>query len=340
MSKIFLKFVNNDQHCLLRRFLIDSFLEQTFTDCIIYCNREDSMSTSEFNATSTNGYQEFRCHRLILSAYSDFFRRLFTSMYENGSIGNPHHLSSSLFLDIDAFIFDSILRLIYIGYADLPIDRKDEIQAAISKLELKEVHFDCVPIKLKPILTDNEPINYLKKRLLTSSDSVTFGKPSKHESHRNDLIADLKPIGYPQSPCSLLAQTNTSVIPNTETTVSTSTSSSTLTIVKNIVAPMPSPLSAQLSMPIIMSQTKTIGNNVGALTQSDNDVLNDLVRPASSSSSPNNVSMKESSTSSSPPPPPSQPPSTSLFSCQFCQKQYNYEISLKKHIKSSHLNAK
>ncbi|KAF7487949.1 hypothetical protein SSS_07010 [Sarcoptes scabiei] len=326
------------------------------------------MSTSEFNATSTNGYQEFRCHRLILSAYSDFFRRLFTSMYENGSIGNPHHLSSSLFLDIDAFIFDSILRLIYIGYADLPIDRKDEIQAAISKLELKEVHFDCVPIKLKPILTDNEPINYLKKRLLTSSDSVTFGKPSKliagesatilvgnrnqtvnniccgnnslDESHRNDLIADLKPIGYPQSPCSLLAQTNTSVIPNTETTVSTSTSSSTLTIFKNIVAPMPSPLSAQLSMPIIMSQTKTIGNNVGALTQSDNDVLNDLVRPASSSSSPNNVSMKESSTSSSPPPPPSQPPSTSLFSCQFCQKQYNYEISLKKHIKSSHLNAK
>ncbi|KAI2801303.1 hypothetical protein BLOT_010852 [Blomia tropicalis] len=197
MSKLSIKF-SFDKDQSFRDFLKLSFKEQLFTDCIIYCWSEDR--TGLQNQICRN-YQTFKCHRLVLSAYSDFFRQFF--LENQISQQNNNNIGMTMFLDIEPHTFENILNLIYFGNCEIIQTDLELFVNATTKLGVKDFKVSC---SNEMSQVDQFDLNHLKRRLLQedpskqvkqikqttkyenfdstrdSNDSPVFGADDKEES--------------------------------------------------------------------------------------------------------------------------------------------------------------
>lgn len=74
-------------------------------------------------------YKEFHCHRIILSAYSDYFRQCFLA---------PGSKNACFLMDLNPKILNYIIKLIYNGYVEIPELDKGYFLYAATKLGLKQ----------------------------------------------------------------------------------------------------------------------------------------------------------------------------------------------------------
>ena len=125
-----------------------------------------SFYTGQSNAShvQTKSYRVFKCHRLILSAYSDFFRQCFLDFSNRGElVANSSPPPSSLFLDIEPRTMESIISLIYRGYIEIVKSDLNLFCDAVEKLGLKDLKI----VDLTEQQQHNPEIehNHLKRRL-------------------------------------------------------------------------------------------------------------------------------------------------------------------------------
>ncbi|KAH9393376.1 skeletal muscle fiber differentiation [Tyrophagus putrescentiae] len=260
MSLLSIQF-SADQDKFLREFLRLSFAEQLFADCTLYCWAEDH---SGISSTHPRTYRTFKCHRLVLSAYSEFFRHCF--------LDSAKSEVSSLFLDIEPRTLENILRLIYTGQIEITQSELELFFNASTKLSLKDFKI----ANSHEVLSLDAEQNHLKRRL-TQDESQMQQKLTKHHSKMEHKELDD------------MARREESL---------------------NAISEEP-PMIEHLGL---VSQSGA-GKNV-SFTGS---VVNPLQSTEAASPS------ADGSTGSN-------------YTCNICQKQYAYKISLNKHIKSAHAN--
>lgn len=132
--------------------------------------------------------KNFHCHRLILSAYSEFFHYYFTTIHNSSTLIHQ----SSIYLDIDSETMNNILNLIYFNSVDIETELElNNLQMAARKLGLKNItiingnndKMTRTEISIKNHLIDfNESSTKGKKRLFTQTDDsnlFTSGNQAK-----------------------------------------------------------------------------------------------------------------------------------------------------------------
>ena len=123
------------------------------------------MISSNQSATTHRTYRTFKCHRLVLSAYSDFFRQCFLDSAKSNV--------ASLFLDIEPRTLENILRLIYFGQIEIIQSDIELFFNAATKLSLKEFKI----ANSNEVFNVDSDLNHLKRRL--TQDETSQSKSSK-----------------------------------------------------------------------------------------------------------------------------------------------------------------
>ncbi|KAH9521643.1 uncharacterized protein LOC124500601 isoform X2 [Dermatophagoides farinae] len=346
MIQIRLKMVENEQP--LREFFIDSYRRRILTDCVIYChclndsnhNDDENNKTINYDPSSTETlnlnqeekfeithnekYQEFHCHRLILSTYSTFFRHYFC--HHNDS--NQSQRSTSIFIDLSASIMADLLKIIYYGSITIvDEERKNEIMAAAMKLGVSDnliIGGDQIKIEnqesINKSLIDHQSSStkmmignhFLKKRLLTNDNDSEDDQDHHHHHHQGTSMNnkyykfDSSSIVGP-SIHNRKQQLNPSIVPSSIKTTTTTM--------------MPT-----VSMPMITNTIMSTNKNNNNSGNNTNSNQTKRIGDKTTTSVATVTTTNDTTTTTT----------TTMYICQHCQKQYNYEISLKKHIKSAH----
>lgn len=111
-------------------------------------------------------YRTFKCHRLVLSAHSDFFRHCFLDTAKSDV--------SSVFLDIEPRTLESILRLIYFGQIEIAQSDFELFFNAATKLGLRDFKL----ANSNEVFNVDSDLNHLKRRL-TQDESMSLKASSK-----------------------------------------------------------------------------------------------------------------------------------------------------------------
>ncbi|XP_075677180.1 uncharacterized protein LOC113788932 [Dermatophagoides pteronyssinus] len=336
----------NENENKIREFFIDSYRKKILTDCVIYCHclkdddnsgnvgdhnkissmqRDDISSTETLNLLIDNNnddhqeldekYLKFDCHRLILSLYSKFFHHYFCNHHHNDD-NNNRQQSMSIFIDIPAKIMDDLLKIIYFG--SITIDNEERKLAIISAAFKLGISDNIV------IFNNDDNDNNIDKIKIDNQDKDKLLKDQQQQQQQQSSSSSSSKTVIENSSKNLLKKR---LLNNSDDDDDHRDNE-----------PGPSSMMNKYFMKPDETMVKQSNSNMNRKQQQQQQtnsiILNRLSKivPSSSSSNSGGVSSNDNQTKRI----AIDQTTTMLYTCQYCQKQYNYEISLKKHVKSAH----